>query len=102
MQVAAVAEAAGLGCNVNGSAETGVGNLANVQLAAAAPAVTLSCVFPVSTPAEQQRGQVAGIFYRDDLIQEPLRLEDGCIVVPQGPGMGIGVDEAKVAKYRVA
>lgn len=102
MQVAAVAEAAGLRCNVNGSAETGVGNLANVQLAAAAPAVSLSCVIPVSTPAEHQRGQMAGIFYRDDLIAEPLRLEDGCILVPQGPGMGVAVDEAKVAKYRVA
>jgi muconate cycloisomerase len=102
LQVAAVAEAAGLPCNVNGSAETGVGNLANVQLAAVARAVTLSCVIPVSTPAEHQRGQMAGIFYRDDLLLEPMRLEDGCIVVPQGPGMGIPVDEAKVAKYRVA
>jgi muconate cycloisomerase len=102
LQVAAVAEAAGLPCNVNGSAETGVGNLANVQLAAVARAVTLSCVIPVSTPAEQQRGQMAGIFYRDDLLMDPMRLEDGCIVVPQGPGMGIPVDAAKVAKYRVA
>ncbi len=102
MQVAAVAEAAGLGCNVNGSAETGVGNAANLQLAAAAPAVTLSCVIPVSTPAEDQRGQVAGIYYRDDLVARPFRFEDGCLVVPDGPGLGVTVDEAKVAKYRVA
>ena len=38
MEVAAVARAAGLVCNVNGSVETGIGNLANLQLAAAAPA----------------------------------------------------------------
>ena len=51
MEVAAVARAAGIICNVNGSVETGIGNLANLQLAAAAPAAVLSCVVPVSTPA---------------------------------------------------
>ena len=101
MQVAAVAEAAGLRCNVNGSVETGVGNAANVQLAAAARAVTLSCVIPVSTPAEHQRGQVAGIYYRDDLVAQPFHFEDGCVAVPSGPGMGVEVDEAKIARYRV-
>src|ERR671927_1373086 len=42
MEVAAVCRAAGIVCNVNGSVETGVGNLANLHLAAAAQAVTLS------------------------------------------------------------
>jgi muconate cycloisomerase len=102
MEVAAVARAAGLICNVNGSVETGVGNLANLALAAAAPAVVLSCVVPVSTPAEAQTGQIAGIYYKDDLIAEPMRLVDGAIELPTGSGMGIAVDEAKVARYRVA
>jgi muconate cycloisomerase len=62
MEVAAVARAAGLICNVNGSVETGIGNLANLALAAAAPSVVLSCVVPVSTPAEAQSGQVGGIY----------------------------------------
>lgn len=102
MEVAAVARAAGIICNVNGSVETGVGNLANIQLAAAAPAVTLSCVVPVSVPAEAQHGQIGGIYYKDDLIRTPMRLVDGAIEVPTAPGMGIDVDEAKIAKYRVA
>jgi muconate cycloisomerase len=38
MEVAAVARAAGLVCNVNGSVETGIGNRANIALAASAPA----------------------------------------------------------------
>ncbi|MBI4206743.1 MAG: mandelate racemase [Betaproteobacteria bacterium] len=101
MEVAAVCRAAGIICNVNGSIETGVGNLANVQLAAAAPAVTLSCVVPVSTPAEYQKGQIGGIYYKDDLIRVPMKLTDGAIEVPTAPGMGIEVDEAKVEKYRV-
>ncbi|MBS0339911.1 MAG: mandelate racemase [Proteobacteria bacterium] len=101
MEVAAVCRAAGIICNVNGSVETGVGNLANIHLAAAAPAATLSCVVPVSTPAEWQKGQVGGIYYRDDLIVAPMKLVDGAIEVPTGPGMGIDVDLAKIEKYQV-
>jgi muconate cycloisomerase len=102
MEVAAVAHAAGLPCNVNGSMETGVGNSANIQLAAAAPSVTLSCVVPVSTPAEAQHGQLAGIYYTDDLIKLPLDFVDGVIQVPDAPGMGIDVDEDKIERYRVS
>jgi muconate cycloisomerase len=101
MEVAAVARAAGIVCNVNGSVETGIGNRANIVLASVAPAVTLSCVVPVSTPAEAQSGQVAGIYYRDDLIAAPMRFADGAIEVSDEPGMGITVDEAKVRKYAV-
>ncbi|HEY3641444.1 MAG TPA: enolase C-terminal domain-like protein, partial [Xanthobacteraceae bacterium] len=101
MEAAAVARAAGLICNVNGSVETGVGNLANLALAAAAPAVVLSCVVPVSTPAQAQSGQLAGIYYKDDLIAEPMRLVDGAIELPTASGMGIAVDQDKIARYRV-
>ncbi len=101
MEVAAVARAAGIVCNVNGSVETGIGNRANIVLASVAPAVTLSCVVPVSTPAQAQSGQVAGIYYKDDLIATPMHFADGAIEVPAGAGMGIAVDEAKVKKYSV-
>jgi muconate cycloisomerase len=80
--------------------ETGAGN-ANIHLAVAGRAVTLSCVVPVSTPAEAQHGQIGGIYYRDDLIAEPMRLVEGAIEVPDGPGMGIEVDRAKIERYRV-
>jgi muconate cycloisomerase len=101
MEAAAVARAAGIICNVNGSVETGIGNLANLALAAAAPAVVLSCVVPVSTPAEAQSGQIAGIYYKDDLIAQPMRLVDGAIELPTASGMGIAVDKNKIARYRV-
>jgi muconate cycloisomerase len=101
MEAAAVARAAGIICNVNGSVETGIGNLANLALAASAPAVVLSCVVPVSTPAEAQSGQIAGIYYKDDLIAQPMRLVDGAIELPTGIGMGIAVDKEKIARYRV-
>ncbi|MBS7707739.1 mandelate racemase/muconate lactonizing enzyme family protein [Chelatococcus asaccharovorans] len=102
MEAAAVCRAAGIVCNVNGSVETGVGNLANVHLAAAAPAATLSNVIPVSTPAQFQTGTIGGIYYSDDLLVAPLELMDGHITVPTAPGMGIAVDEAKIDRYRVS
>jgi L-rhamnonate dehydratase len=37
-----------------------------------------------------------------ELCREPIRMEDGWIQVPQGPGLGVEVDEEAVARYRVA
>ncbi|MGX1101047.1 mandelate racemase/muconate lactonizing enzyme family protein [Amorphus sp. MBR-141] len=102
MEVAAVCRAAGIVCNVNGSVETGIGNLANLHLAAAAPAVTLSCVIPVSTPAETLGERIGGIYYRDDLIAEGMQFVDGAVELPEGPGMGIAADLDKIDTYRVA
>jgi muconate cycloisomerase len=99
-KVAAVAEAAGLRCNVNGSVETGVGNAANLQLAASTAVASLACVIPVSTPAGKGKKGIAGIYYLDDLIREPFAYRDGAIEVPSGPGLGIEVDEEKLARYR--
>lgn len=37
-----------------------------------------------------------------DVIQNPVRLRgDGTLAVPDGPGLGIAIDEAAVARYRV-
>ena len=99
--MAAVAAAAGLPCNVNGSGEFGIGNLANVAFAAAAPAVSFSCAMPISVPTEAQTGQIAGIVYKDDVIAAAMTVRDGAIVVPQGPGLGIDVDLEKLERYRV-
>jgi muconate cycloisomerase len=100
-KVAAVAEAAGLGCNVNGSVETGVGNAANLHLAASTGAVTYGCVVPVSTPKEKSKGGVAGIYYQDDLITEAFEYAGGDIVVSSKPGLGIEIDEDKLKRYRI-
>ena len=54
-----------------------------------------------TTPAEAQSGEVAGIYYKDDLIAAPMRFADGAIEVSAEAGMGIAVDEAKVRKYAV-
>ncbi len=100
-KAAAVAEAAGFPCNINGSLETGVGNAANLHLAASTACVTESCVIPITTLAGREQTKIAGIFYTDDILTEPFTYRDGSLVVPDGPGLGIELDEEKVAHYRV-
>jgi muconate cycloisomerase len=100
-KVAAVAEAAGLQCNVNGSVETGVGNAANLHLAASTAVASLACVVPVSTPQGKGRQGIAGIYYTDDIITEAFEYADGDIVVSANPGLGIQLDEEKLERYRV-
>ena len=99
-KVAAIAEAAGLPCNVNGSVETGVGNAANVHLAASTGVVTYGCVVPVSTPKGKDKGGIAGIYYQDDIIQEAFEYADGEIIVSSRPGLGVELDEDKLNFYR--
>ena len=36
------------------------------------------------------------------LVKEPLRMEDGYLRVPDAPGLGVEVDEATIARHRIA
>ncbi len=35
----------------------------------------------------------------DEILTEPLEIEQGCLVVPEGPGLGIDIDERVIEKY---
>ncbi|MER3403996.1 MAG: muconate cycloisomerase, partial [Chloroflexota bacterium] len=37
--------------------------------------------------------------YTADVLQAPLRYEDGYLILPQGPGLGISVDELRVRSH---
>jgi L-alanine-DL-glutamate epimerase-like enolase superfamily enzyme len=39
--------------------------------------------------------------YSDDLLAEPLTIAGGYLRVPEGPGLGVTVDEAALARYRM-
>lgn len=98
-KLVAVAETGGLQCDINGSAEMGVGNAANLHLAASSVIINLPGSIPVTSTAEIVRTKVAGHKYLDDIIKEPFVYKDGHLLVPDGPGLGIEVDEAKLEKY---
>ena len=69
---------------VGGMLETGIGRAANVALASL-PGFTL----PGDISASNR--------YFDDDITEPFELgRDGCIAVPQGPGLGVTIDVKRV------
>ena len=38
------------------------------------------------------------ILYMDDCTQNRVKYEDSCILVPDGPGLGIEVDEAHLGE----
>ena len=38
---------------------------------------------------------------RSELLETPLELVDGHVILPEGPGLGIELDAAAVACYKV-
>jgi L-alanine-DL-glutamate epimerase-like enolase superfamily enzyme len=41
------------------------------------------------------------IYLAEDLVRNPIRLQQGMFARPSGPGDGVEVDEDIVARYRV-
>lgn len=39
--------------------------------------------------------------YSDDLLVDPLTIQGGYVKVPEGPGLGITIDEAALARFRM-
>jgi muconate cycloisomerase len=100
-RVAAVAEAAGIPCDVNGSIESGIGNAANLHFALATPAVRFPCVLPISAPAGTAPLATAGRYYEDDIVTQPFPVADGALLPLKGPGLGVELDEEKLERFRV-
>jgi muconate cycloisomerase len=100
-RVAAIADAHALPCDVNGSLESGIGTLASVQVAAACRAISLPSVISAPAPREGDSTRRAGRYYEDDVLAHAPRLEHGRLQVPDGPGLGIEVDEDKVRSLSV-
>ena len=101
MEIGTIGRAAGLPTNVNGSLEGGVGNAANLHLAAALEGTMWPAVITINTLAGREQTKVGGVFYTDDVITEPFAYQDGCLRVPDGPGLGVELDPEKIEKYRV-
>lgn len=100
-KVAAVCEATGIICNVNGSIESGVGNAANLHLACSTSVVKLESVLPVTTPKGTGTGGIVNLFYLDDIVKEPFEYKDGALHVPQSPGLGVEIDMEKLELYAI-
>jgi len=87
-KVAALAGAAAVPCVFHCAHDLGLKTAAMLHVVASSPGFTLAndCTY-------------YGL--EDDIITPRHRIERGFMAVPEGPGLGVAVDEAKLAKYRV-
>ena len=86
-----IREAAGHGvrCVITSTIEAGVGVAGAVHLAAATPEVTLEC------------GLATLSLLEDDLLLAELAIQNGVLAVPAGPGLGVSLDRAELARYKL-
>ena len=86
-KVAALAEAAGIPCVMHCAHDLGLKTAAMLHIVVASPIFTLAndCTY---------YGLV------DDIISAPFRVERGRMRVPEGAGLGVEVDVAKLERYR--
>ena len=80
------------GKNPGNHPATSVGTAAVLHLAAAWPGELADGPFAVG---------IAGSLARD-IVTAPLRVVDGAVAVPEGPGFGVTLDPDAVAELRVA
>lgn len=89
-KIASVAEAAGLSCVVGAMVELGLGTAAGIHFAVSTKNVDYACEC------------CGAIFFDADIIRETILPKKGCVVPPEGYGLGVELDEAKVDSMRVA
>lgn len=85
-KIAHIAEAAGLPVIGHSGGELGIATAALLHVVASSP----SFIYPNDTYY---------YYMADDIITEPFEMKNGVISVPNGPGLGIELDEEKVEKY---
>ena len=80
-----------LGLKINVAAkiaESSIGTAAAVHLACAVPNVHWGV-------------SLTNMYLAEDIVRRPIAIADGKVSLPDGPGLGVEVDEAAVARFRV-
>jgi muconate cycloisomerase len=98
-QQAEVGNTVGMYSDIGGSIEFGIGTAANLHLGVALERAILPSVVSVTTVAGEAGPSMAGVYYLDDIVATPFTFRDGVLLAPDGPGLGIEVDEEKVRHY---
>jgi muconate cycloisomerase len=92
IEIAQVAQAAGIACHVGSNLELGIGSAAMLHLACAVPNID-SATYPAD---------ILGPHYHEaDLLTEPLALNPDGARVPEAPGLGVTLDEKQLDRFRV-
>ena len=88
--IAAIAAAAGMAAYGGDMFETGIAHLAGAHMIAATPNISLGCEFYQAT-----------YYLKEDLLQDAFPLQNGHVVLPTGPGLGMEVDAERVGRYSI-
>jgi muconate cycloisomerase len=91
IKIAHVAEAAGLLCHLGSNLELGVGTAAMGHVALA-----LGIIASETYPADL----IGPLYHEADLLRVPQKLGPDAAQLPDGPGLGVELDEEQVARYR--
>jgi galactarate dehydratase (D-threo-forming) len=84
LQMAEIAQAAGISCLVGTTQELSIG--------VAAQAMFGALLENLDFPSDM----TGGLLYIDDVVKERVRYENGYLLVPDGPGVGMELDEDKL------
>lgn len=89
--VAAIAEAAGIFCHLSSMQETNLGIAAGLHLGASIKNALPGCDFWIPT-----------YLLDGDLVKNPPLIANGEIHVPEGPGLGVEIDEEALREFTVS
>ncbi len=88
-KIAHACEEKGIPCFLGGCLETTPGTAAQAH-------------FYTSTPNILSAAEMEGPWcYVDDVVKNLMDIENGEIQIPEGPGIGVTIDEEKVARYKI-
>ena len=90
-EIAHVARAAGVVCSMGSNLELGIATAAMLHLAAAEPSLD---------DARYPGDYLGPLYHQADLLKEPLQLGPSVARVPDGPGLGVELDEDQLERYR--
>ena len=91
MAITNVAQAAGIVCSMGSNLELGIATAAMLHIGVAAPAID----------SERFPGDYLGPLYHEaDMVTVPLSLGPETAVPPEGPGLGVDLDETQLEKWR--
>lgn len=91
VEVAALARAAGIACSMGSNLELGIATAAMLHLGAAVANIA----------SERYPGDFLGpLYHQADMLKKPLHLGPPAARVPDGPGLGVELDEEQLERFR--
>jgi L-alanine-DL-glutamate epimerase-like enolase superfamily enzyme len=89
-RIATIAGAAAMSVNMGSEHPAGIGTAAMAHYWASTSQLIDSVGY--GSPLER---------FTDDIIKEPIKFKDGIVHLPEGPGLGVELDESKLEKWKI-